>query len=343
MRVNVISESEFTVQGHGVHSAFVDTVEALRKYTDCDVAINTSRPADVTHIHSPGPYSLRKLLFDKGVKVVSAHVTPASFVGSLALAKYWRWLATIYLTWFYNKADAVLAVSFEVMDELRAMGVRRPVYLVPNTIATETFRSTPGDRARYRRELGLTESEFVVMGCGQVQPRKRVDVFVEAAKALPELRFVWVGGIPFKGIAADRATMEKVMSTHPINVTFTGLVKREEVERWYGAADLFFLPSMQETFGLVILEAAAAGLPLLLRDLKQYRQTFEGGYAPGNDEVFTTEIKKFSTDKQYYEHWQRAARLIAERYDSKLGAARLMEVYEKALENRVAQTTEARS
>jgi 1,2-diacylglycerol-3-alpha-glucose alpha-1,2-galactosyltransferase len=343
MRVNVISESEFTVQGHGVHSAFKDTVDALKKYTDYDVAVNTSRKADVTHIHSPGPYALKKLLFDKGAKVVSAHVTPASFVGSLAMAKYWQWLARAYLAWFYNRADAVLAVSSEVVDELRAMGVRKPVYLVPNTIATETFRSTAEERHRDRRELGINNGEFVVMGCGQVQPRKRVDVFVEAARALPELRFVWVGGMPFKGIAADRGAMEQVMSNHPANVTFTGLIDRVAVERWYRAADLFFLPSMQETFGLVILEAAAAGLPLLLRDLEQYRQTFTGGYEHGNDDNFTTKIKEFSTNKQYYDHWQRAAKRIAERYDSKAGAERLVEVYEKTLAQHLAQTTEARS
>lgn len=343
MRVNVISESEFTVQGHGVHSAFVDTVEALKKYTDCEVTINSRRPADVVHIHSPGPYSLTKLLFDKGAKVVSAHVTPASFVGSLVLAKYWQGLAKVYLRWFYNRADAVLAVSSEVVDELKAMGVRKPVYLVPNTITTDAFKSSSELRERDRQELNIGRGEFVVLGCGQVQPRKRVDCFVGAAKALPGLRFVWVGGMPFKGIAAERAAMEKVMSHHPENINFTGLIPRSEVERWYRASDLFFLPSAQETFGLVILEAAAAGLPLLLRDLEQYRETFSGGYEQGNDDNFTTKIRRFAEDKEYYAKWQKAAAIIASRYDSKKGAERLMSVYEKAAIQASAQTTEAKS
>lgn len=100
---------------------------------------------------------------------------------------------------------------------------------------------------------------------------------------------------------------------------------------------------MQETFGLVILEAAAAGLPLLLRDLKQYRETFTGGYEQGNDEDFTTIIKKFYHDKEYYNLWQQAAKTIAQRYDSKAGAGRLMEVYSKVTAQKSAQTTEARS
>ena len=343
MRVNVISESEFTVQGHGVHSAFADTVEALKKYTDCDVAINTNRPADIIHIHSPGPYSLFKMIFGKGVKVVSAHVTPASFVGSIMLAKYWEPVAKLYLRWMYNRAGAVLAVSNDVMNELKQMGVTKPIYLVPNTLSTEAFKSSEEMRARARRKQRVGEQEFVVMSCGQVQPRKRIDTFVAQARALPKIRFVWVGGMPFKGIAADQATMSKIMKEHSDNLTFTGIVSRQEVESWYRAADLFFLPSNQETFGLVIVEAAAAGLPILLRDLQQYRQTFSGGYEKGTDEEFTMIIKRFSQDKVYYSKWKQAAEQIAEKYDSKVGAERLMEVYHEVLGLAQDQRTEAKN
>ena len=90
MKVNVISESAFTVQGHGVHTAFTETVDELRDYTDCEVLVNSNQPADILHIHTVGPYSLSKIWFAKGAKVVSAHVTPDSFVGSLAGARYWR-------------------------------------------------------------------------------------------------------------------------------------------------------------------------------------------------------------------------------------------------------------
>src|SRR5689334_20283862 len=89
MKVNVVSESAFTVQGHGVHTAFTETVDALRDYTDWEVAANGRERADVVHIHTVGPYSLARLLWWRGAKVVSAHVTPDSFVGSLVGAKYW--------------------------------------------------------------------------------------------------------------------------------------------------------------------------------------------------------------------------------------------------------------
>jgi 1,2-diacylglycerol-3-alpha-glucose alpha-1,2-galactosyltransferase len=331
MKVNVISESAFTAQGHGVHTAFTETMDVLREHTDYDVQANTSRPADVTHIHTTGPYALKKLLWDRGAKVVSAHVTPDSFVGSLVGAKYWLRLARWYLTWFYNRADVVLAVSDDVVSELKSMGVSKPISLVPNTIRTEQFRGSESKRREARIRLGLPQDAFVVVGSGQVQPRKRIDTLVKCAKSLPDISFIWVGGMPFKQLAADHAGMEKVMSKHPDNITFTGVVEREGVSQYYHAADLFFLPSVQETFGIVIVEAAAAGLPVLLRDLPQYRHTFEDGYEKGSDKTFTDQIDRFRRDKEYYRHWQKAARKIAERYDSRVGVKAITQAYDLAV------------
>lgn len=331
VRVNVISESAFTVQGHGVHTAFEETVRMLRDYTDSDVAENTNRPADIIHIHTVGPYSLKKLLFNHGRKVVSAHVVPDSFVGSLVGARLWYPLAKWYLRFFYNKADAVLGVSAEVVDQLKAMGVKKPIFLVPNTIETQEFASSTDKKRHARRQLGIDEQAFVVMCSGQVQPRKRIDSFVAAAKALPDMQFVWVGGIPFKQFAASSRAMTHLMEHPPANVRFTGVIPRAEVVAYYQAADLFFLPSEQETFGIVIVEGAAAGLPVLLRDIPQYRQTFGEGYERGTEDTFAGIIRRFRDDPEYYRHWQAEGESITEKYDAKAGAAQLMEIYNRVL------------
>lgn len=203
MKVNVISESAFTVQGHGVHTAFTETIAALEGHTEAEVVSNSREVCDIAHIHTVGPYSLGKILFASGAKVVSAHVTPDSFVGSLVGAKYWYGLAKLYLRWFYNRADAVLAVSDQVVSELKKMGVKRPVHLMPNIINTDVFKTTKAEKMSIRQRLGLGPEAFVVIGIGQVQPRKRIDSFLNAAKRLPQLQFVWAGGIPFKQLAAD--------------------------------------------------------------------------------------------------------------------------------------------
>jgi 1,2-diacylglycerol-3-alpha-glucose alpha-1,2-galactosyltransferase len=331
VKVNVISESAFTIQGHGVHSAFIDTIAALREYTDCEVMVNSISKADIVHIHTLGPYALAKLIFGSGMKVVSAHVTPESFVGSLVGTKYWLGMAKLYLRWFYNRANAVFAVSEEVAKELGAMGVKSKIYLVPNTIKIQQFQNSPDLREKSRNKLNILPDQFVVVASGQVQPRKRIDVFIEMAKQLPDVMFIWVGGIPFKKLAAESSSMANVMQNHPKNVVFTGLVDRSEVINYFHASNLFFFPSMQETFGIVIVEAAAAGLPILLRDLPVYRVTFGAGYERGSDATFKDIIDRFRRDRDYYYKWQHNSLSIAQKYDAKAGSARLMEVYSALL------------
>jgi 1,2-diacylglycerol-3-alpha-glucose alpha-1,2-galactosyltransferase len=331
LRVNVVSESAFTVQGHGVHTAFIETAEALERYTDWDVVTNSNRPADVVHLHTVGPYALGKLLFAGGAKVVSAHVTPDSFVGSLVGARYWLRAASLYLKWFYNRADSVVAVSEDVASELKRMGVTAPVVVVPNTIDTKLFRTTQEARVRARKKFGYAPDDFVIVGCGQVQPRKRVDLFAEVARQQGDLKFIWVGGIPFKRLGAASGEMHKLMASPPANLKFTGLLGRNEVTDYFHAGDLFFLPSEQETFGLVIVEAAAAGMPILLRDLEQYRKTFADNYVVADDTHFAQVIRKFTKDKEYYRHWQDRAKKIALKYDLAEGAKMLDGLYKTLL------------
>lgn len=319
--------------GQGVHSAFLDTVRQLQYYSEVDVAANTSRRADIIHVHTVGPYSLWQIVRRGGAGLVaSAHVTPDSFMGSLVGAKYWYAAAKIYLRWFYNRADAVLAVSGETVQELKKMGVRKPIFLIPNTIVTADFANSAELRAKARKHLKLQEAEFIVLGVGQVQPRKAIGTFVKVAESLPQLKFVWVGGMQFKALAAENAGMKQLIGHPPPNVRFTGIIERAETVWYYQAADLFWLPSYQETFGLVIVEAAAAGLPVLLRDLPQYRDTFGRGYEMGDEGNFSNKIERFAHDHQYYRKWQLAAAEIALRYDAKTGARQLTDAYRKVLE-----------
>ena len=84
-----------------------------------EVQKNGKNPADIVHLHTVGPYAFWKLFFARGKKVVSAHVIPESFVGSLKGAKYWGFLAKRWLRFFYGKADLVLACSEGVAKSLR--------------------------------------------------------------------------------------------------------------------------------------------------------------------------------------------------------------------------------
>lgn len=332
MKINIVSESAFGIVGHGVHTAYLEHVASLKNYPGVDVVTNSKEQADIVHIHTVGTYSFRRLFTSTGKNVVSAHVIPESFVGSLIGAKFWVRYARWYLRWFYNRADAVVAVSEDTKDHLFEMGVKKPVTVIHNTIDTSRYRNTPELKAKARKKLGIGSDAWVVIGAGQVQPRKRIDTFIETALSCPEMQFFWVGGMPFGKMAAEHGAMEQLMALAPPNATFTGIIPFEQMCEYYRAADVFFLPSAQETFGLVVVEAAAAGLPVVLRDIPDYVETFKGDAVMAADDTFADKLMKLKTDKKYYEKMQVAAERIAKRYDSHEGAKTLMALYQSLLE-----------
>ena len=326
--VDMISESEFTVQGHGVHTAYKEITDALRKRKDIDIEVNSRRPADIIHIQTMGLYSFRHLIRRGGKKVVSAHIVPDSFIGSIKGAKYWKPLGKMWLKFFYKKADLVLACSGMVADELiNDMNIPKTKVLY-NTMDMLRYKHSAAEKKLARKKLGLKDNDFVVMGNGQVQPRKRLDVLIKAAKKMPDVKFFWVGGIPFKNLGADYHAMQNMIKSAPDNLTVTGVIPLEAVKDYYVAADLFVLPAMQENHPMCVLEAAGAGLPIILRDSPQYDDTFKGDAVMAKtDDEFLDLIDLLRKDKKAYSKACLGAEKIAKRFDSSAGAERLVEFY----------------
>lgn len=335
LSINIISESEFTVQGHGVHTAFVEMRDSLRRLPEAvDVVTNAKGKYDIVHVHTPGLYSLRRLLRSGRKRVISAHVVPDSFVGSLKAAKVWAPLAKWWLRLLYNRADLVFAVSEYTKQELQKLGVKRRIEVLYNTIDTTKYANSPAQKQAARKALGIKQDAFVVVGSGQVQPRKRVDVLVSLARQFPDIQCIWVGGVPFGAVAAENRAMQRMMKHSLRNMTFTDVIPLEKVADYYRAADVFMLPSEQETFGLVVVEAAAAGLPVILRDIHDYDDTFRGhALLAKADEDFGRLVQQLRNDPVMYRRAQSGSKGIAARFDSKAGAERLMGFYRELLES----------
>lgn len=335
--VNIISETEFSVKGHGVHTAYVEMRNALSERQDIKIHINDSKvKADIIHIHTMGPYSANFLLKSHGKKVISGHLSPKSFVGSFRAARLWQRPVAGWMRSFYNKADLVLAVSDYTKRELTKLGVKKPIRLLYNAIDTKKYASSPAKKRAARQKLGIAEDKFVVLGAGQVQPRKRIDLYVDFAKQMPDVEFVWVGGIPFGAMAADSLIMEKLMRSSLTNLQFTGTLPLEEMVDYYQAADVFVFPSIQETFGLVIVEAAAAGLPIVLRDIDDYRTTFaDNSLLAPKDHDFPRLIQQLQSQLEMRRTYSQRAAQIAKRFDITAATDQLVAYYHQLLNGEI--------
>jgi glycosyltransferase involved in cell wall biosynthesis len=155
---------------------------------------------------------------------------------------------------------ATVAVSDTVAGRLRDWGVPGPrIHVVPNGIDAARFRFDPAARRATRARLGVPGDAFVVGGVGRLVPGKRFSVLVEAVAALPGARLLLAGDGPER--AALRALAERLGAAD--RVRLLGECDRDGVAALLSAMDVFVSASRDEAFGLAVVEALAAGLPVL--------------------------------------------------------------------------------
>ncbi|MGE0410174.1 MAG: glycosyltransferase family 4 protein [Amphiplicatus sp.] len=170
-----------------------------------------------------------------------------------------RWLekhVTAYMRNFYGRCEHVYAPSPSMAEELKADGIGKDIRLWTRGVDAGVFNPSRRD-IEWRRAQGFADDDVVVLFVGRVVLEKGVDIFAEAvllaAAANPRIKALVVGEGP------ERARFEARLPSG----AFTGYLQGEALARAYASADIFFNPSITETFGNVTLEAMACGLPAL--------------------------------------------------------------------------------
>ncbi len=168
---------------------------------------------------------------------------------------------------FYRRFDAVLAIGSANHEFYRAMGVQKDrIFLMPYAVDNRRFtvasRLSAAERGAMRACLGVGDDRPIVLYSGKFQPRKRPDDLLRAAALLNR------GAMPFQIAMVGSGEMKPRLRTmaHDLgltNVCFTGFVNQSALPRYYGACDIFVLPSVDEPWGLAINEAMCAGLPVV--------------------------------------------------------------------------------
>ncbi|CAN7216164.1 D-inositol-3-phosphate glycosyltransferase [Mycolicibacterium frederiksbergense] len=139
---------------------------------------------------------------------------------------------------------------------------RRHIDVVHPGVDLQVF--TPGSKRDARAALGLDPHEKVVAFIGRIQPLKAPDVLLRAAAKLPDLRVVIAGGPSGSGLATPEGLVHLAAELGITDrVTFLPPQSRDDLVRVYRAADIVAVPSYNESFGLVAVEAQACGTPVV--------------------------------------------------------------------------------
>ncbi|PTR32799.1 glycosyltransferase involved in cell wall biosynthesis [Luteibacter sp. OK325] len=185
-----------------------------------------------------------------------------------------------YLARFHRRAQTTLVPTGQLAGELNDLGVH-DVRVLRRGVDTARFHPERRDEA-LRDSWGAGTDAPVVLSVGRVAPEKNLHVVIDAYRALarrvPQARCVIVGDGP------GRAALE---AANP-DVIFAGTRRGDELAAYYASADLFVFPSLTETFGNVVLEAMASGIPVVAYAEAAAREFIRNGQngirvAPGNE------------------------------------------------------------
>ena len=249
------------------------SVVRLRAYEGLDLKMPNGRVVgdylqeggfNICHICTPGPMGLLGMSAARelGLPVCGTYHTDfPSYVRHLIGPLAERPMSS-FMRWFYGRMDRLIAPSRATVDQLAGDGfdVSR-MRIVGRGVDADRFSPAHRDSS-LPASWGMAGKKILVY-VGRVSSEKNLECLAKAFKALgaerQDVGLVVVGDGPYA------AGMERELSGTP--VYFAGFQRGDDLSRIYASCDLFVFPSLTDTFGTVVLEAQASGLPVIVSDV----------------------------------------------------------------------------
>jgi glycosyltransferase involved in cell wall biosynthesis len=217
----------------------------------------TLRRPDVVHIATEGPLGWSALAAATKLRIPVVAGFHTNF-HSYSRHYGFSWLKKpiyAYLRKFHNQARLTLVPTLKLRDELSLAGYRN-VEVLARGVNNQLF--SPERRSQgLRRQWGVAETGFAVLYVGRMAPEKNLGLLIRAFEAIehirPDARLILVG---------DGPELAQLRAAHP-RFQFCGSRSGEDLAQHYASSDAFLFPSATETFGNVLIEAMASGLPVL--------------------------------------------------------------------------------
>src|SRR6266849_9022315 len=214
-------------------------------------------------ISTPGPIGLTALLAAKMLNLQISgiyHTDFPQYIRILTEDSFLESMAWRYMHWFYGQLDVVFVNS----EEYRQSWIKRgfdpaKLKIFPRGLDTELFHPTRRDPAFWEK-FTAANGQIRLLYVGRISREKDLDVLANAYRRLRD------EGLPVQLFVVGHGPYSEALAKSLPAAFFTGYLRGTELATAYASADIFVFPSTTDTFGNVILEAQASGLPVVVSD-----------------------------------------------------------------------------
>lgn len=329
--LHVIRSPAIPLSDTGYHLSFRFCRRARRKM----------QTMDVLHVHHPF------LVGRQAVSMGKRYDIPVVFTNHTRYHLQARYIPVVpegltrafveaYLPSFTEQCDLVVVPSEGVRRELEEVGVTCPMEVIPNGVDVAQFRYPAASLSKDR--LGLSDDALVAITVCRLGPEKNLPfmlrAFARIADEVPDLHLVVIGGGP------DREALEEIAHLRGLGsrVHLVGEVAYEDVPNWLAMADFFAFSSVEESHPLAVLEALAAGLPVLGIPCAGVEDTIEPGVnglcSSEDEDVFAAQMRRLAAEPDLRARLAVGARETCGQYDIRHTSAKLMAHYERLVKAR---------
>lgn len=248
---------------------------------------------------------------------------------------------------YLSQAQRLVAITPSVYAEYKALNVPdERIYNVPNGVALDRF-SQDINRDQVREKLGVGKDDTLILCVGRNHPKKNYKTLIEAGV---HLREQGVENFKIMCIGSGCAALSDLVGKYDLGdhvILINGMSKPDKdniilpvdaLVEAYKAADIFVFPSLMETFGIAIVEAMAAGLPVIVGDSEGCRDIVEKGKwgvmcDPHSAQDLAIKISNIINDDKMREDLVKKAEIRAQDFNWDKIAQQYIEIYEAAQYN----------
>jgi glycosyltransferase involved in cell wall biosynthesis len=257
--------------------------------------------------------------------VGSFHTNVPAFVQSRTRSTFLRRRFEEMIDYFYGNCDIVLATSRCTQEEISRYVKAKSHGLFRSGVDTDDFHPRKRDE-NFRRDL---HDKTILLFVGRVTPEKNIqflrDVYLVLCERHPDIHLF---------VAGDGELRKSLKRELGEDVTAPGFLHGEELYRAFASADIFVFPSTTDTLGLVVLEAQASGLPVVVMDEGGPKEVMEDGKTgflceANMLDVFIGKTDQLITNPGMRKNMGKAGRSLAECFSWDQAFDDLLKVYEK--------------